>query len=171
MQKLEKTIHFLTAITKYIALATLTLMMVFITFAVISRLLSSPIIGDIEIVQLGMVVLIMCGLAYTEQVNGHITIDIFSSKLSLKWQRILEIIGAFLTFLVTLLIAYIYLHVGLFHQFTMPISTTLLEIPFYPFDYIITFGFLMWGAEAFLRLLKLILGFSSENIGGDEHAG
>ncbi|MDQ0269685.1 TRAP transporter small permease [Cytobacillus purgationiresistens] len=164
MKSLEKVIQTLTTITKYIALTTMTLMMLFIAIAVFSRLFFSPIIGDIEIVQLGMVVMIMCGLAYTQQVNGHITIEIIADKLPVKAQTVLDIVGALLTFLVTLTFAFIYLGVALDHQNHMRLSTNLLDIPFYPFDYIIVLGLFMWGLEALLKVIRsCILLFQSKS--------
>src|SRR5699024_8864146 len=105
MQLLSKVILTLSTIFRYIALATMAFMMLFITIAVLSRLFIAPIIGDIEIVQLGMVVLIMCGLAYTQQVGGHISIDLIADRLPARFQHFLEVIGSFLTFIVTLIIA------------------------------------------------------------------
>ncbi|MBN6886620.1 TRAP-type C4-dicarboxylate transport system permease small subunit [Cytobacillus horneckiae] len=154
---LEKTIQLLTTITKYIALSTMTFMMLFIPFAVLSRLFFSPIVGDIELVQLGMVVMIMCGLAYTQQVDGHITIEILANKMSKRAQTILDILGALLTFCVTLAFAYIYLEVAITHQNDMRLTTNLLEIPFYPFDFIIVIGLFMWGLEALLKFLRSCL--------------
>lgn len=160
MKFLTKYIQILTNITRYIALITMISMVVFITFAVISRALFTPIIGDVEIVQLGMVVLIMCGLAYTEQIKGHIAIGLIVDKLSNKTQRIMDIFSSLLTVAVTLVIGMIYIEVTLNHKNHMQLSTTLLEVPYYLFDIIIVIGFVMWGLEALLNLINLILGTS-----------
>lgn len=161
MQVLTKSISTLSKVLRFIALTTMTFMMLFITVAVTSRLFFSPVIGDIELVQLGMVVLIMCGLAYTQEVGGHISIDLLADRFPIKIQQILEIIGSFLTFVVTLIIAYIYLGVAYDHMTVMKLSTNLVEVPYYPFDYIIFLGFLAWGLEGFLKFVQLIVEFKS----------
>ncbi|WP_245831728.1 TRAP transporter small permease [Oceanobacillus senegalensis] len=161
---LNKVIHGLTTLTRYIALTTMTLMMLFITVAVVSRLFFSPVIGDVEIVQLGMVVLIMCGLAYTQQVGGHISIELVVNKFPEKVQQFCDIVANLFSLVVTLMIAYIYLEVAFNHKDHMQLSTNLLEIPYYPFDFIIVLGFLMWGLESLLKLIKsIIVIFSSQN--------
>jgi TRAP-type C4-dicarboxylate transport system permease small subunit len=151
---ITKTINILTWITRYIALTTMVFMMLFIAFAVFSRLLFTPTVGDVELVQLGMVVLIMCGLAYTQHVEGHITIDLVVKKLPEKVQRILDVFACLMILIVTIIIAYIYIDVANKHMTEMKLSTNLLGIPFYPFDYIIVLGFVMWGLEAFLKLIN-----------------
>ena len=154
MKGFSKVVNTLTNIPRYIALTAMAFMMFFITFAVISRLLSFPIIGDVEIVQIGMVILIMCGLAYTQQAGGHISIGLIVDKFPIKVQKVFDIISNFLTTAVTLLIAFIYFEVAMNHKNHMQLSTSLLDIPYYPIDFIIILGFTMWGLEAFLRLIN-----------------
>lgn len=132
-------------------------MMFFITFAVISRFTVTPIMGDIEIVQLSMVVLIMCGLAYTQQVDGHISIGIIVDKFSYKGQKIMDTIASLFTVIITFVIGYIFIGVATKHQFEMQLKTIILEVPYYPFSYIIVLGFFMWGLEALLKFIKSLL--------------
>lgn len=89
MKIIQKIISFLTYLTKYLALATITFMMFFITVAVIGRLFSKPIVGDIEVVQLSMVALIACGLAYAQQSESHISIGIVVDNFQITFKRYL----------------------------------------------------------------------------------
>lgn len=152
-------VNALTTITRYIALGTMSAMMLFITYAVISRTLFTPIMGDIELVQLGMVIIIMCGLAYTQQAGGHIAIGLIVDKLNESKQKLLDILASLLTALITLVIGYIYIHVALKHKNQMQLTTNLLEIPYYLFDFIIVLGFVMWSLESFLKFVTSILLF------------
>ena len=154
---LTNIIHFLTKIIKFIALSTMALMMIFITIGVVSRLLFTPIVGDIEIVQLGMIILIMGGLAYTQHIDGHISIELIVDKLPIKAQKVFDAIGCLFTLGVALTISFIYLEVTINHKNHMILSTNLLEIPYYPLDFIIFLGFLMWGLESLLKLINSIL--------------
>lgn len=158
MQLLRQVVFSLTTAVRAIALLVMVSMMFFIFFAVLSRQFYRPVIGDIELVQLGMVVLIMCGLAYTEQIRGHISIGIFVDRFPQRLQRLLDCLGYVLTIGVTGLIAYTYVGVAQEHQHFMRLSTDLLSIPFYPFDWIIVLGFCSWGLEALLGLIDSVIG-------------
>jgi len=168
MQILAKVITKLTDITRYIALATITAMMLFITVAVISRMIGHPVIGDVEVVRIGMVVLIMCGLAYTQQSGGHISIGVIVDKLSPKVQKLIDILASFLTMIVTLIIAYIYIHVFSMHKYDMVLSTDLLDFPYYILDFFTILGFTLWGLEALLKMVLLIVEFAKGNYDSDD---
>lgn len=153
---LTKAIDFLTNLTRAIALVVMAFMMFFVAFAVISRFVYKPILGDVEIVQLGMVVLIMCGLAYTQRVDGHIAIGLLVDKLPKKMQQGLDVFSSLLTVIMTFIVSYIFLGVFLNHKNELKLSTSLLEIPYYPFDFIIVIGFAMWGLQALLKMIYSI---------------
>ena len=76
MEKIENLIAYITNIGKWIAIITMAGMIVFTTFAVISRNFHHPIVGDVELLQLGMVVLIMFGLAYSQRQEAHVAIGL-----------------------------------------------------------------------------------------------
>ena len=160
MQIAEKVITKLTDITRYMALATITAMMLFITVAVISRMIGHPVIGDVEVVRIGMVILIMCGLAYTQQAGGHITIGVIVDKLSPKMQKLIDIFASILTMAVTLIIAYIYIQVFSMHKNDMVLSTDLLDFPYYILDFFTILGFTLWGLEALLKMVLLVVEFA-----------
>lgn len=169
MKLFTKIITTLSNVLRYIAITVMTLMMLYITVAVISRLLFTPLMGDIELVQLGMVVLIMLGLAYTQQIDGHISIEVISDRLSKKSNFYLDAIGSLLTFITTIIIAYIYFQVMNNHRTTMQLSTDLLGIPYWPFDFIIFLGFLIWSLEALLKFIRAIISLVELNKSSVEH--
>lgn len=156
---LSTSIHNLTRISKWLALGTMALMMLFIALGVISRTFFTPILGDVEIVRLGMVVMIMFGLSYTQNIDGHISIGLIVDKFPQKIQSALDVFGYLLNFIITIIIGIIFIGVGMDHKDTMPLSTDLLSIPYYPFDFIIVIGFFLWGLEALLKLISSIHDF------------
>lgn len=153
---LQKTINRLTSITKGMALITMGFMALMIFVGVLSRTFFTPIVGDVEIVRLGMIVLIMCGLAYTQKADGHISIGIIVDKLPKKVQSALDIFGYLLTFVISVIISIIFFEVGMSHLSEMRLTTDLLSIPYYPFDFIIAIGFVLWGLEALLKVISAI---------------
>jgi TRAP-type C4-dicarboxylate transport system permease small subunit len=155
----SKTINSLTRYAKWLAVITMGLMMLFIAIAVLARMVFTPIVGDVEIVRLGMVIMIMLGLSYTQNIDGHISIGLIVDKLPQKIQYALDIFGSLLNFLITMMIGFIFIGVGMEHKTTMPLSTDLLSIPYYPFDFIIVIGFFLWGLEALLKVITSITNF------------
>lgn len=158
MQGLRQLIASLTLVVRAVALCVMVAMMLFIFFAVVNRQFFRPVIGDIELVQLGMVVLIMLGLAYTECEKGHISIGLFVDKFPKKAQHLMDCLAYILTIGVCSLIAYTYIGVAHEHQHSMRLSTDLLSIPFYPFDWVIVMGFVTWGLEALLGFIDAVMG-------------
>lgn len=163
MMMFTKTINSLTKYAKWLALITMGIMMLFIAIGVLSRIFFTPIVGDVEIVRLGMVILIMFGLSYTQSIDGHISIGLIVDKLPQKVQYGLDIFGSLLNFLITMIIGFIFIGVGIEHKTTLPLSTDLLSIPFYPFDFIIVIGFFMWGLEAMLKVITSITNYIQVN--------
>src|SRR5699024_5635384 len=131
--------------------------MVFITFGVLNRLLFTPIIGDVELVQLGMIVIIMFGLVYSESIEGHISIGLIVDRFPSKYQRLLSIVSSLLTSIVALVIAYVFLNLSIDYFTNTKLTTNLLRIPYFPFDFFIFIVFLGWGLMAFTKMiLKMI---------------
>lgn len=150
----EKWIGFLTTISRWIAIFTMTSMVIFATYAVISRNLGAPVVGDVEFMQLGMVVLIMFALAYTQKENAHISIGLLVDRLPNKVQEFIDIISYLSTFIICLLIGWVSLKIGL-NSMTGNVKTTdLLGVPHFPFRFIIALGFTMWGLEALLKVVR-----------------
>lgn len=158
-----KQLKYLTLFFKYVGVFALTFLMVFITIGVLSRLLFTPIIGDIEIVELGMIVIIMYGLMYSESIDGHISIGLIVDQLSEKTQHYLTIIAKLFTGIVALIIAYVFFNLAVEHMTTNKLMTSLLRIPYYPFDFSIFLGFLGWGLLSISKMIeKIIVGAVNE---------
>src|SRR5690625_4994633 len=158
MQLFRKVIFSLATVVRTVAVAIMVAMLCCIFIAVLRRQFYRPVFGGIELVQLGMVVLFMLGLAYTEQFKGHISIGIFVDRFPQKLQRLLDCLGYALTIEVTGLIAYTFVVVAQEHQYQMRLSTDLMSILFYPFDWVIVIGFCRLFLEALLGLIDSIIG-------------
>ncbi len=156
MKWIFSTVRTLSQFGKWIAIATMTLMMLFITFAVVNRELFTPVVGDVELVRLGMVVLIMFGLAYSQAEDAHVSIGLLVDRFPEKIQHIIDAAAFLCTLVICLIIGWVTFGVATEEMFGRPRSTDLLEIPFYPFRYVIAVGFVLWGLEAFLKVLHAV---------------
>ena len=67
---------------------------------------NSPILGDVELVQLGTAVCVALFLPYTQMRGGNIIVDVFTQNVSPSAQRRLDGLGTFFYMLVMVLIAW-----------------------------------------------------------------
>jgi TRAP-type C4-dicarboxylate transport system permease small subunit len=151
MTILDKIIGMIVNVNKWISFGILILMMIFVGIAALSRGLGYPIIGDVEFVQFGMVLLIVGSLAFTEDTNSHIAIGIVVDKFP-KWiQTVLDIIAQTLTIGFCFVVAYVF-----FIKLNFVHASTLLRIPFYPFKILLIIGFVAWALVAIKKLIYSI---------------
>lgn len=160
---MSKVLNKVTNIGKYLSLTSIVFIAIITTISVVMRFFGSPLLGDVELVQLAMVVLIMGGLAYTQEKEAHIEVDILVNKFPIKVQLFLNIISRLLTAIMAFVIAYIYIQVFFEHLNVTVLKTTLLGIVYYPFDLIIVIGFTTWGLQASLQFFAGIKRFRDGN--------
>ncbi|MBS4214631.1 MULTISPECIES: TRAP transporter small permease [Neobacillus] len=145
----DKIIKYITDINKWIAYVGLLLMVALVFCFSVSRTIGVPIIGDIEIVQFLMAVIIFASLAFTESTNSHISIGILTEKFPQSLQNILGIIGKLITLVFCLVVIWVFIQ-------KMEYSTTslLLKIPLYPFKFLLVIGFAAWCLELIKKLFN-----------------
>ncbi|MFJ8234211.1 TRAP transporter small permease [Ureibacillus sp. NPDC094379] len=154
MNLVVQVVQFITNINKWISYFTIVLMMLAVTYFSILRTVGHPVIGDIELVQLAMVLLIVGSLAITEQSNSHITIGIIVDKFSPRLQAAIDCLSHILTLLFCFLVCWVFISKMNFLQ-----ASDLLRIPFYPVKIFLIIGFIGWGLEALLKFIKTIRSF------------
>ena len=160
---MSKALNKITSIGKYLSLISMVFIAVLTFISVIMRFFGSPVLGDVELVQLSMVVLIMGGLAYTQEKEAHIAVDILVNKFPAKVQLFLDVISKLLTAIMAFVIAYIYIQVFWEHLNETVLKTTLLGIAYYPFDLIIVLGFTTWGLQATMQFFTGVKRFRDAN--------
>lgn len=135
----------------YFAYASLVLMMFFVGIAATARSLNRPIIGDIEIVQLGMVILVVGSLAYTEYRNAHIAIGILADHFPTTIQKILNIFSLCLTVAFCVIVAYAF-----YTKLDTQHSSILLGYKIYPLKTLLIVSFLAWALMAIQKITVLL---------------
>jgi TRAP-type C4-dicarboxylate transport system permease small subunit len=145
----NKIIQYITDINKWIAYAGLLIMTALVFCFSLARTFGLPVIGDIEIVQFLMVVAIFSSLAFTEKTSSHIAIGILTEKMPKSLQNILGIIGKIITLIFCLMIIWVFI-------LKMDYTTTslLLNIPLYPFKYLLIIGFAAWSLEIISKIIQ-----------------
>lgn len=151
----------LLSITRWIGIVTMAFMMFLVTVSVIARAFKNPILGDNELVQLAMVILIMFGVIYSESDKTHISIGLIVDRLSKRTQLVFDAFASLLTWIVCMIIAYVHFNA----MNNSMLTTDLLGIPHAPFKFIIAIGFFLWGIEAIINVIKSFINFNKNDSG------
>ena len=150
---LEKILLVIERAMMLIAGAIVMLMMLLITVDVICRKLSLSFPGVYETIQILMVAVVFLGIAYVQKVKGHIFIEIATTKLPVKWQRILDglgyLIGIFICGVITwqsMLSAWESIQI-------FEYAAGIVEVPLWPSKIIVAVGFLLMTLRLVLDLV------------------
>jgi len=116
-----------------------------------------PIPGTIELSQYMLAVFILLGIAYTQQVKGYVEVTLFTSRLPVRIQAIVNIVGILLSLFIFAILSWQGLAVGLEERTV----SDMLRIPQYPFRILVA-------VAACLMFLELLidLGSSLRKLGG-----
>ena len=109
-------------------------------------LLDCPVPGTVELSQYLLAVFILLGLAYTQQVKGHVNVSILISRLPVSGQLFLKLISSVLGLVLFGLLAWQGWVVGLAERTV----SDLLRVPQFPFRILVA-------VAAFLVCLELLI--------------
>ena len=134
--------------------------MILITGNVLLRMTGNPINGTVEWVQFLQATSIGLTIAFCGLQGEHITINLFVDKLPRKARFVIDIFVNILILVFVLLTAWVMVGSGVSMRDSGHVGMVT-RIPFYPFIYIIAFGFLIY---AFVAINNIIQAFAK---GGD----
>ena len=143
-------------------------MMFLTTSDVIGRFFfDEPITGAYEITQYMLAVLVLSGIGYTQQVKGHVRVDIMSSKMPRLAQLLINSFFTLLALIFFALLFYPALTEGL-HSLRAGGFSDMLHIPVYPFKLFICVGVALISLELLVDLIisiKELKRYSKEGAG------
>lgn len=152
MATLRSIVGLLTAMFRWLAVASIAAMALLIAASVLMRATTTPLGGEHELIELMMVAVVMLGLAYTQKARGHISIGLLVDRLPPRWQARLDLLAVVLIAASCLLIGWANLRVAYDYATDSPMSTDYLSIPLYPFKIGVGLGFWLWGLQAIVGL-------------------
>jgi TRAP-type C4-dicarboxylate transport system permease small subunit len=127
-------------ILAYISMGLVIVLMLLVSADVIGRyFFDTPVKGAFELSILIMVGVVFGGLAYTEVLKGHISIDILQSRLSPRSQAVLKALGALIGIVVFSLIGWQGIEKVQYSIKFGYVSETL-HFPIYPFQIMLVVG-------------------------------
>ena len=139
-------------------------MMLLICFYVIQREFFTPMRGNVELLELSMVVIIMFGLGYSQSENAHISIGLIVDRFSKKVQHAIDLLAYICTVVVSGFIGWVALRAAVEEMNSgQAQASMLLSIPFYPFKFIIAVGFALWALEALLKVIESAAGLRNRS--------
>jgi TRAP-type C4-dicarboxylate transport system permease small subunit len=124
-------------------------------------LLSRPIEGDVEIVQLTCAVCLACFLPYTQWQNGNIVVDFFTSAAPRSLQRFLDALGSVLLGLVAALVCW-RTSAGAMAAYASGESSMLIAIPIWIPYLLMTPGLLLTAVVSFFVAWRRLTGGAHE---------
>lgn len=117
--------------------------------------LGKPIPGAFELSEYILATFILLGTAYTQQVKGHVGVDLVTSRFSSRTRTICQMI----TTALSLFIIAIVIWQGWIEGIGERTVSDMLRIPQYPFRLVVAIGgFLLW-LELLVDLINLIGNF------------
>jgi TRAP-type C4-dicarboxylate transport system permease small subunit len=144
-----------------IAGSVLACMIILTLFDVVLRNLGHPITGSMEFIQYGGAIVFGFSIPYGTMLGAQIIVDILTEKLSPGKKRVLHVITRCIGILIFLFIAYNFSLYGLDARRTGE-RTASFKIPYYPFAFALSFGFLLQSFTIFCDLLKKVKGADNE---------
>ncbi len=111
------------------------------------------ILGAEELVSLVQVIIVFFALAYTASQKGHIGVDLIYDRLPQRVQPIINSTISFICAVLCLLTAWQTLkHAE--ETWGSSLTTVVLKIPIFPFEFLTTLGFLLTGLVFLIDFLK-----------------
>jgi len=146
---IRKIIQRCTLYMSYVGMVLLLPMMLLTSSEVIGRAVwSQPIPGSMELSSYMLAAFILLGLAYTQQVKGHVRVTMFVSRLPKAWALILDVITTLLSLFIIAVMAWQGWVVGIKEQTV----SDMLRIPQFPFRLLVSVGGVFLFLELFLEL-------------------
>lgn len=115
-------------------------------------LFRAPILGTFEMTQFLLAMYILLGIAYTQQVGGHVKATLFVSRLPVRFQLWLDVFVGLLGLFLFATIAWKGWGYAL-NSFHFKLASDTLRIPVYPFLFFIPLGAGFLCLELLIRLI------------------
>ena len=146
----------------WICVSSIMLMMFLTALDVCGRyFLNRPIRGALELTEILMVMTVAAGFAYTQKMKGHISVELFTARLPLKYQKVIYGFDYFICLFLYLLITWQCVKGGLV-QWRSSVTSGAIEIPLWPFYFFLALGSCVLCLAFLADILKLLRGEDSE---------
>jgi len=154
---LKEVVHKSSAWVNGFGVSLLMLMMFATSLDVIFRYFRMPIEGAFEMVTFIQVIFVSFALPYTQSVKGNIAADLLVTKFSPKARAVTACVTTFLSFVLACAITWQSIVTGNALRYAGQHSVAL-DIPFFPFYWVVAFGAGLLSLVLFVELLVILSG-------------
>lgn len=155
LSDIHRKLGVLSSLLSYVGAAALFFMMLLTTVDVAARYLANrPITGAFELTEYLVLILIFSFLAITQSEGGHVSVDLFLSRLPARLRFAVDLI----THLVCLGLMALIFWMGTLNAFDLKSvgeASPNLGIPKYPFAFFLAFGCLILCVEYLRNIIKI----------------
>lgn len=131
------------------------LMVALVTVHVMSRaIFNKPLIGTVELEELMIVIMVFCGIAYTQITGNHISVDFITSRLPKRLQNTICVATSLLTTIFFFMLTWQSLIQSRNHMVN-DTATFDLQIRLYWIMLIIALGFFLFALSTLIEFLKI----------------
>ena len=131
------------------------LMMCIVCANVILHFFDAPILGTFEYVTLISTVIISFGLAHTGVIKGHVAVDLVMRRFPERFQEIVSAVTNIIALIIFGVITRALAKYA-YDNYKMNVATETMNIPLYPFIYVIAFGFLVYLLVILVEIINSI---------------
>lgn len=122
---------------------------------------NNPVPGTVEVTALALVVIVYLGLAHSEDLGDHITVDIVYLRLGPHSRAVLNVVTRLFSFAVMVLVAW-QLVAFARRQADGGFTTAVLEWPIWPFVMVAAFGSALFAIAILNKVVLAALGEPTE---------
>ena len=156
-RSLQSWVHPISKVINHIASVTLFFMMLLtIADVFLRKTFSQSILGNVEVTEFMMVILVFFALAQTEVLNGHVKVDLVMSRFGEHTQALVDTI----TQLVCFLLFGLFTWSALVYSGKMRASAEVsqdLWLPIYPFVYVVVAGCALLSLTLLIKFLMALV--------------
>ncbi len=155
--KVIQVVHRIIYAICFIGMIVLLIMMLLTTGDVAGRsLFNRPIAGTYEVTSYMLVVIILLGLGYSQQINQHVRVDILTNKLPKIGQFILSTLFTFVATIFFSLVAWQGVSESL-NVMRVKTHSDILHIPSYPFQFLVAAGASLLVIELLIKIVIMAI--------------
>lgn len=146
----------------YVAGLTLLGLLVLTVTDIVGRaFFNNPVSGTVEVTAAVLVVIVYLGLAHSEDLGDHISVDILYVRVSARTKALMNLFARLLSVVVLVLVTWQLIHFAL-RQRAGGLETPVLEWPLWPFAVISAFGAALYALAVLNKLVLTALGLPAE---------
>jgi TRAP-type transport system small permease protein len=137
------------------AVATVCMILITVSDVFMRYFFNKPVNGSFELTEYLMIIIVFMAIPWATMRGAHVRVDLITGRFAIKKQAILYAISCLLAMIIAFLIAW-YTIPEAIYVFNLKTKSDMLDIPAYPFYFVIVVGFFILLFILFAVLIQYI---------------